>query len=298
MLNGSGYQDYFCGSVQVETQRAAIFMSDEMRRVLQNCEEIAYDGTFFTCPKQFSQVFTVFVVVQGKTFPCVTVLMTSKTQELYEAVFGKILEIVPDMNPQLAIADFERASYNAMKTIFPNIRVSGCSFHFIQANLRMARKQGLTEAFRTNNELKSLLKRLMHLNFLPAHMMSPAFEILAREDPGLVDPLEKKKWRKVIKYIRSFWMDKIGPEWLSVFGLERKTNNGCEQYHSRLKGRVISHRPRIWKYIEILNEIIVDTNADVHRHVSNIPISRPQRRINFENAQRREVAEQKLNSGK
>ena len=276
---------------------ATVFLPEEMKEVLRTCTEVSFDGTFFCCPIQYSQIFTLFAVVQEKTFPCVTILMTAKNQALYEAVFRKILEAVPAMQPEIAISDFEQASRNAIKAVFPNIRVSGCSFHFMQATLRMARKQGLANAFQSNDIFRTLLKRIMHLNFLPAHQISPALEVLAREESGLTDN-EERAWKKVKKYLRTYWIDRIGPDVMTVFGLNRKTNNGAEQYHGRLKARILSHRPRIWKFLEVYNIMAQDCSADIHRHQAGIPIARKRRTVNLANSQRRAEAEEKLTSGK
>ena len=150
LLDSSGYGQYYKGSIQLGENFAVIFVPDTMKEVLNECQEISFDGTFFCCPALFSHIFTVFGVKEDKTFPCATVLMTAKTQELYEAVFRKIVQIAPEFSPVIAISDFEIASRNAVKSIFPDIRVSGCAFHFMQAILRMSKKQGLTNAFKSN----------------------------------------------------------------------------------------------------------------------------------------------------
>ena len=212
MFNNSGYDEFFLGSISVGTETAELFLPDKMREVLRLSSEISFDGTFFCCPMQFSQIFTIFAVFEGSNFPCCTALMTCKTQEMYEAVFGKILEAVPTMNPEVVTSDFEQASRNAVKMVFPNIRVAGCSFHFMQATLRMARRQGLDKALKTNVGFRKIMKCIMHVNFLPANQISPALEELLREESGLTEELESKGFRKLQKYLRTFWIDRIGPE--------------------------------------------------------------------------------------
>ena len=298
MLDSSGYEANLLGSVQVGDQLAVLFLPTAMKEVLSTCQEISFDGTFYCCPAQFSQIFTVFAVVGEYTFPCCTVLMTAKSQELYEAVFAKLLESVPTMQPVLAIGDFEQASGNAIKTIFPDIRVSGCSFHFMQATLRMARKQGLDNAFKTNARFRKLLKRMMHSNFLPANQIPQALDVLLREESGLTVEHELKGFRKLKKYMRTFWLNRVGSDILSVFGLIRKTNNGAECHHSRLKSRILSHRPRVWKFLETYNLMMVDYCADIARVQNGVQIARPRRPKNVENSERRRIAEEKLTSGK
>ena len=56
--------------------------------------------------------------------------MTNKSESLYEAVLEKILEMIPNFQPKLAIGDFEKASRNAFRNTFSSIEVSGCLFHY------------------------------------------------------------------------------------------------------------------------------------------------------------------------
>ena len=282
----------------VGNEAAALFLPDKMREVLRLSSEISFDGTFFCCPSQFYQIFTVFAVFEGSTFPCRTALMTCKTQEMYEAVFCKILESVPTMNPEVVTSDFEQASRNAVKIVFPNIRVAGCSFHFKQATLRMARKQGLDKAFKTNILFRKLIKRIMHINFLPANQISPALKELLREESGLTVELESKGFRKLQKYIRTFWIDGIGPEVLLVFGLPRKINNRAETHHKRLKARILSHRPMIWKFLKTFNLMMKGYSNDIDRLRNGSSIAHLRRPQNVQNAERRRQAEEQLTSGK
>lgn len=137
----------------------------------------------------------------------------------------------------------------------------------------------------------------MHLNFLPEHQIAHALDVLLQEESGLTIESEKKGFQKLKKYIRVYWIDRVGPSVLSVFGLCRKTNNGAETHHGRLKSRVLSHRPRLWRFLEIFNQMMVDYSNDIGRLENGIPISRQRRSINIANSERRQIAEEKLTSG-
>ena len=98
--------------------------------------------------------------------------------------------------------------------------------------------------------------------------------------------------------MRTFWLNRVGSDILSVFGLIRKTNNGAECHHSRLKSQILSHRPRVWKFLETYNLMMVDYCADIARVQNGVQIARPRRPKNVENSERRRIAEEKLTSGK
>ena len=84
-------------------------------------DKISFDGTFYTCPKQFTQLWTVFGKFGRHTFPTIHCLWTCKNEELYRALLLKILEIFPLLSPKFTISDWDKTARNAMRTCFKNI---------------------------------------------------------------------------------------------------------------------------------------------------------------------------------
>ena len=113
---------------------AAIFLSDLMFESLKGCEFTNFDGTFHVVPKLFYQLFTIFIQEGHHALPAIHVLLMSKKSEsLYEAVLKKIADMMPDFQPKLAVGDYGKAPRNAFRTIFTSIDVSGClSFIFLR----------------------------------------------------------------------------------------------------------------------------------------------------------------------
>lgn len=70
-----------------------------------------------------------FVLFQ--TFPVLYALMDSKLQVAYSALFQYMKNVlVPNMQVQLFISDFETALMSALAENFPNTAISGCWFHY------------------------------------------------------------------------------------------------------------------------------------------------------------------------
>ena len=82
---------------------------------------IFYDGTFFVVPKLFKQLFSISFKADGHHFVTFHILMTGKSTAHYVAVFNFLKNLMPNWNPQSAMADFEDASRLALLQIFPNI---------------------------------------------------------------------------------------------------------------------------------------------------------------------------------
>ena len=70
-----------------------IFFSEKNIKSLATCDIYLADGTFFAAPKQFQQVYTVHGIIQDHmSFPVITVLLQSKSTQVYKEMFCKIKE--------------------------------------------------------------------------------------------------------------------------------------------------------------------------------------------------------------
>ena len=78
-----------------------------MNEVLIGVEEIQFDGTFYTVPILFYQLWTVFASIGGHVIPCIHFLLTGKQETLYTEVLRKIRELVPQLQPIRGMSDWE-----------------------------------------------------------------------------------------------------------------------------------------------------------------------------------------------
>ena len=90
-----------------------------------------------------------------------------------------------------------------------------------------------------------------------------------------------------MNYFTKRWLNQVNPEELSIFDTISNTN--AESYHAKLKAKFHTSHPRVWNFMGILNQIIVDTDLDVSRLLNGKEISRQRKRkniLNDENAVR------------
>ena len=92
-------------------------------------------------------------------------------------------------------------------------------------------------------------------------------------------------------------MTQIEPAELSVYNLNISTNNAAESYHPKLKSLVRTCHPRIWTFMATLNQIIQDTDNDIGRLQQALEISRPRKKKDVQNFERRSIIKQKLRDG-
>ena len=230
------FQGLYKGHVVFGEERAIIFGDTEILKKVAGTKFVFCDATFKVRPHAtiFSQLFNILVEYKGLIIPVAHVLMTSKEEGLYNAVFEELKNIVPgDWKPDSAMADFETAILNSLALAFPGARVTGCRFHFGQAVLRKIKGQNALD-FAVNEPFQKLIRKYFALSLLPPDKIGPALAILEQQCASLTSaPLRKQMQIMNRDYFRKYWMEQVGPQIISNHGLKHKTNNSCENLHSK-----------------------------------------------------------------
>ena len=119
----------------------------------------------------------------------------------------------------------------------------------------------------------------MSLPFLPPDEIQPTYEQINTQNLNLekhqMDSVEKLKL-----FVRRRWINQVLPEELSVWHQKMATNNGAENYQGRLKSLIKCSKPRIWNFLDTLNEIILDTNNEIGRLKERLRITRERKKKN------------------
>ena len=88
----------------------------------------AINGTFKTPRPLFQQLFTVHVIIDGKAIPVIFGLLLNKQGQTYMKFFESILDVEPNLGPETVLVDFEKASLNAVRICFGQVRTVGGFF--------------------------------------------------------------------------------------------------------------------------------------------------------------------------
>ena len=163
------------------------------------------------------------------------------------------------------------------KDIYPDIHITGCWFHFTQRIWHQTQKLGLVQSFNTNEDLSTFVRNLMAIPFLPSTLIRPTYNLL--NPPMTLGSAEKDNLDKLKRYFNKRWLCQVRPEELFIFEAKSTTNNGAESYHAKLKATVQTGHPRIWNFLTILNQIIMDTDLEFARLSNGIEISRPRKLV-------------------
>ena len=282
-----------------DNDAAVIFASDGQLELLRTASVVYIDATFRVVPRLFHQLFTLFVPLAEHTFPVCFALMSRKTTETYEAVFRVVHELVPQFEPSQIIADFEEAPATAARAVFgTDLIVSGCWFHFAQALVKRMRKLGLVMPLRDDSGLQTLFRCLLSLPLLPVDDVRPGFEdvrlTLDDQSPS------KSLMQQLLQYVEKQWLDKstVGPSRLSVRDNQARTNNAVESFHASLRRRIKVAHPNLFAFLGHLQQITLDSQADVSRVNSGLPIRRAKKRVNMISDKRIKTCLQRFDNAK
>ena len=274
-LDGAAWFRYDTGPGLAD--RLVLFASGEGLRTLKQSNYWIGDGTFKVVPRVFHQLYTLHASIQGKFFPCVYGLLTTKTEAAYEAFFHQVREAVNEQcdefpNPTHFSSDYELAAINAVRHVFPDITLSGCLFHFAQIMWRRVQDAGLQQAYNQEGEeqLRVEVHSLTALAFLPVDDVAGAFDSLAeRIDERLLpvaDHLEdyfirgraaRRGRRRAPHYPIPTWncYDRV------LAGLPRTTNS-VEGWHNRLNSIICRAHISLYVFLRQLQaeerQVILD----------------------------------------
>ncbi|KAM0727551.1 hypothetical protein ACS0PU_005800 [Formica fusca] len=115
---------------------ALIFSTDGLLKELASSTEMFLDGTFSVLPRipKVAQLYTIHIRCFQTAIATVFILFETRTKSLYDAVWIKIKELVPDLekNIQFIMLDYEHAAGASVSDHFPSASIHGCWFHYNQ----------------------------------------------------------------------------------------------------------------------------------------------------------------------
>lgn len=248
-----------------------LFGTSRNLRLLQHGDTIFADGTFRSCPRPYTQMFTIHVLVNGHIICCVTCLMVNKDIGSYRAVIQQLklkIRYVTGRRwrPTSVVVDFEQASIAAFQTEFPNISIKGCFFHLNQSIWRAIQRLGLVNAYRNNRRIKKLVKKMMALGFLPLLILRINFDNLVASPRTLQLFHRIPALRELFEYFRRNYLDgNFPPNTWNVFTrpMNIRTNNTIESYHSRWNKAVGVRHPSLWQFIRVLKDQQAVNNVNI-----------------------------------
>ena len=158
----------------------AIFSTRRNITALVHCQQLYMDATFRTAPQPYEQMFTVLGDYHGRVIPLVIALMKNRTIGAYRQVLQKLKRRVrryttQHWEPAAVMMDFEQALITAVETELPQLSSRrGLLFPL----WRHIQDVCLAHAYRHDERLQTLLRKVIAVGFLPTALVRNNFRLL------------------------------------------------------------------------------------------------------------------------
>ena len=136
--------------------RHIIWCSPFFIKKLQLTHHIYLDRTFIH-PNNFKQLLVVLIYDEGtkSRYPAAYILLNSKLLQSYLISLNSLKNIITKngsikLNLKSITVDFEEAIITALDTIFPQIKIIGCFFHYTQ---NIEKNVGIFGLYKIKNEI-------------------------------------------------------------------------------------------------------------------------------------------------
>ncbi len=270
-LNGDTFLIRDC---VIGNDRILLFATQANIQRLSRASFWLMDGTFKTVPTVFCQLYTIHAPVGGENsriLPLVFSLITSKSEEIYKNLFEELIDFAAEndltLQPSIILTDFELASINASRHVFPNVENKGCFFHLGQSGWRKIQSYGLATRYGNDEQFSLMLRHLFALAFLPPQEIPEAFDILKLEMPSEANEVvqwfeDNYIYGRIRRHLRNGTVIRSAPlfppQLWSVYNLNEmgipRTQNNVEAWHRRWEILVGQSHVGVYRMIEELQK--------------------------------------------
>ena len=230
----------------------------------------------FDCAPTGTQLYTIHALISdNKTLPLIYCLTSKKNEETYNTIFTFIKQ-ARTHNVSSIHVDFELAAIKSIKTIFSEVNIYGCFFHFAQCLWRKIQSYGLQTWYRDVNN-SFLIKQLQALAFAPPQDVCSLFNDFVES----LDAAADEALGEFLVYFETTWlgMTQRGRRRRPTFDIDMwlvysrvqdnlpRTNNSLEGWHNAFNKRVSVKHPTIPKLLRKIrkeqasNEILLEQAA-------------------------------------
>lgn len=129
--------------------------------------------------------------------------MSKKSQACYTHLFQTLKELFP-LNGKSVMTDFELAMRNAIRTVYPTLKMYTCWFHFCQAAKRKASQlMHLAAQLKINANIRSAYYKLLCLPLLSAADIIPCFRMIQSQ------VADERVFKPFMQYFERQWIKKV-----------------------------------------------------------------------------------------
>lgn len=240
--------------------RILIFGRQRNVEILTRCSVWYVDGTFSLAPKLFYQVFVILGERYGGVHPLLYALLPNKSGETYKQLFTMVKSLDHGISPGMIHIDFELATINAIREVFPGARLGGCFFHLMRNMKKKIAACDLTKEYNSDPQFSLAARMIVALAFVPPEAIEESVEALQDYLPTELQP--------VMDWFEDFYLGRLRrrrraePRFpIELWNLYQRTleghsrtNNHAEASHRRLQMELDVEHPSIWHFVDGLRK--------------------------------------------
>jgi len=249
----AGERFLLCDDTDTNGNRILIFATDDNLRRLCNAVIVYGDGTFYSCPGLFKQLYTLHAAVEDTTFPLVFAFLPNKTERTYVRLLTLLKEAVAErnsvFNPETFMLDFEIAARNAVMSVIPMTSLKGCFFHFCQCIWRKVQDCGLATRYREEEAIQKFIRRAAVLPLVPENRVEDVWLHALEENED-----DSAAVTRVADYVTETWVEGTFGNWNHYDNDGPRTTNHVEGWHNRLNKKCGSAHPNIYSVLRMLQK--------------------------------------------
>lgn len=139
-----------------------VFISKQALDTLNTLDNVTLlmDGTFKVLPRhfrrRFRQLYIISFLYKGRSYPLAYVLMQTKDYNSYDLIFGRLKLLFRSVTVIGCMTDYEQATCKALMKHFPNARISGCFFHYVQTIHKAFKRKGMLKEEKFQDALQEV----------------------------------------------------------------------------------------------------------------------------------------------
>ena len=250
-----------------------IWTSDPIIARSRLTNHLFIDGTFHH-PIGFEQLLIIIFkdIVTSDYLPCFYILMSNKTEILYDLIFKSVKRILTQNNIyQLSIktitTDTELALINAVKLNFPQSQRIGCWFHLKQDLMKQSRILGLLNPKNIKTTPDITLEVITQLSILPIEFdgdiekLINKLDILSKQYPYYYNMINGYFKETKLKYFKD------GSFNYNKFPKDIRANSILERYNKTVKKDLGTKRTCNWViFLNFINNEINRINEQLSKN--------------------------------
>jgi len=261
-LDSSFQNEFLFFDVFEQGVRAVTFLNRSFLPFLESATNISVDGTFFSSPKLFKQIFAMGLFIDDVFYPFCFSFLSTKSKKGYDVFFKHLKQNLPfALDNKTFKVDFERALINSLRENFPSCTISGCYFHFVKCLIRKLKSLSLFRKFCIKKELYTLVSLIKCLAFLPPHLVDGALNVIK---PTFLHYYPSAN--KFISYIFRTWISSNPPSSWNCNTTFFTSNNHIEAYFRKLNSLVQVPHPHFYRAASVL---VTELKVYKTRHFMN-----------------------------